>query len=342
MKTIDGSSIMKVVRAFIVMALSLLIMISCYVYHNYITYKSIKVVVKDSASVEYGSANYNVNKLIKKVDGEIVSVKKDVDTSKIGEQEVILSVKKENVVKDVPIVVNVVDTIAPVISLKEDKITITKGDNYDFNSNIKSVNDAVDGDLSYLKEVQEDSNYYYNFTVSDIGEVGNHDVLVTAKDKAGNVSTSKFVVEVVAPKPKPVYTAPSNPTYTNVPANPAGGDVVSIASSLVGSPYVYGANGPYGFDCSGLVQYVYSRVGINVSRSSSSQYYEGVGVPYSEAKPGDILSWGHGGVVTHSAIYIGNGQMIHATNPSQGVIVSSVSGWENGSVDNLMAVRRVK
>ena len=83
-------------------------------------------------------------------------------------------------------------------------------------------------------------------------------------------------------------------------------------------------------------------IGIGVSRSSYTQAYDGVGVSYAEAQPGDILIWGHNGVVTHSALYVGNGMMIHATNPSQGVALSSVSGWENGSYDTLMAVRRIQ
>ena len=62
---------------------------------------------------------------------------------------------------------------------------------------------------------------------------------------------------------------------------------------------------------------------------------------YANAKPGDILNWGHGGVVTHSALYVGNGTMVHATNPSQGVIASNVSSWDRGSYDSLMGVIRV-
>lgn len=320
------------------MLLSFIIMFSCYVYHNYYTYNSIKVVVADNASVEYGSANYDINDLIKDVEGEIISVKKDINTNKLGEQEIVVKVKKDNIVKEVPIKVSVVDTVAPVINLKEEKVTITRGDDYDLTSNIDSVNDQVDGIISYLNDVNEDSNYYYNFTYNadEIDSVGEHEVTVNAKDKYGNLATMKFTVEVV----EPVVTY-SQPVYSNLPANPAGGDLVSIAYSLIGSPYVSGAAGPYGFDCSGFVSYVYSRVGKSISRSSWSQYYEGVGVSYEEAQPGDILSWGHGGNVTHSALYVGNGQMIHATNPSQGVILSSVSGWENGSIDSLMAVRRI-
>ena len=344
MKTVEGSSKKKIFCAFSLVIISFVIMFSCYVYHNYYTYNSIKVVVKDSAAVEYGSANYDLNKLIKEIDGEIVSVKQDIDTNVVGDQEVIVEVKKDNIVKEVPIVISVVDTVAPAIQLKEEKVTITSGDDYDLTSNVESVNDNVDGVISYLQEVAEDSKFYYHFDYTDdINAVGSHEVTLKAMDKNGNVSEVKFTLEVVEPvvvTPEP--TVSSSPVYANLPANASGGDLVSIAYSLVGSPYVSGANGPYGFDCSGFVQYVYSRVGIGVSRSSSTQAYDGVAVSYADAQPGDILSWGHGGVVTHSALYVGNGMMVHATNPRQGVIASSVAGWENGSVDTLMSVRRIQ
>ena len=341
MNTIDLPSKKKlIIKLVSLVVVSSIMVISCYAYHKYDTYKSIKVVVNKKAAVEYGRANYDINKLIKKVEGEIVSVKQDIDTKKIGKQEVVVEVKKENVTKEVAFVVNVMDTTAPEVKIKEEKVTITEGDDYDLTSNVESVKDDIDGDITYLNEVKEDSNFYYNFSYGeDIDNVGSHEVIVNAKDKHGNVTQTKFTLEV---KAKPVTVAePSAPVNANAPANAAGGDIVSIAYSLVGSPYVSGSNGPYGFDCSGFVQYVYSRVGKSVSRSSYTQAYDGVGVSYSNAQPGDILSWGHGGSVTHSALYVGNGLMIHATNPSQGVVVSSVSGWQNGSIDNLMAVRRV-
>ena len=339
MNTIDLPSKKKQILRFIsLVVVSSIMVISCYVYHRNDTYKSIKVVVNKNAAVEYGSANYDINKLIKKVEGEIVSVKQDIDTKQVGEQEVVVEVKKEDIVKDVSFLVNVVDTTAPVVKIKEEKVTITEGDDYDLTTNIESVTDEVDGDIAYSNDVQEGSNFYYNFSYgADIDDVGSHEVVVNAEDKNGNVTQTKFTVEV---KAKPVYT-PSTPVYSNAPASAVGGDVVSIAYSLVGSPYISGSNGPYGFDCSGFVQYVYSRVGKSVSRSSYTQAYDGVGVSYANAQPGDILNWGHGGAVTHSALYVGNGLMIHATNPSQGVVVSSVSGWQNGSIDNLMGVRRV-
>ena len=315
--------------------LSLIIVFSCYVYHNYYTYKSIKVVVKENAAIPYGSANYNLSDLIKKVDGEIISVKNDIDTNVVGEQEVIVEVKKDNIVRDVPIVLNVVDTVAPEINLFEDVVYITEGDGYDVNANINSVYDNVDGFISIGDNVTEESTFYYDFTYNseDINKVGDHEVVVNAKDKNGNVTTKSFTVSVAE---KPKYSAP---VYGNAPVSAHGGTAVEVAYSLLGAPYIGGSNGPYGFDCSGFVQYVYSQVGVSITRSTWSQISDGVGVSLDNAQPGDILIWGYG-YPTHSALYVGNGMMIHAANPSEGVILSSIDWWSRGGT-SIIAVRRV-
>jgi cell wall-associated NlpC family hydrolase len=339
MKTIDGPSKIKYLS---LMLLSLLIMGSCYIYHNYNTYHSIQLDVIKNATVEYGSGNYDFNNYIEKIEGKIVSIKNDIDTEKIGEQEVLVEVKKENMVKEIPVLIQVVDTVAPVIELKEQKISIVQGNTVNFQDNVTSVSDEVDGSIGYLEEVKEDSNFYYHldYDSSSINNVGEHEIKVLAKDKNGNETVSSFTLEVVAPPPKKVYT-PN--VYHNLPANANSGDLASIAYSLVGMPYVSKANGPYAFDCSGLVQYVYAQKGIHVSRSTSTQIYDGVGVPYEEAQPGDILSWAYSyGNVTHSAMYVGNGKMVHAANPSMGVIVSDVSYWQARSGTKLLSVRRIQ
>ena len=347
MKTIDPSSKKKVIRVISLMMISLVMMLCCYTYHNFYTYKNIKVVVKDNAAIEYGSANYDVNKLIKEIDGEIISIKKDIDTSVVGNQEMIVEVKKENVVKEVPIVISVVDTTAPVIKIKEDKISINEGDSYDLNSVVESVDDQVDGKIEYYSKADDNTRFFYNFIYEgDLNAVGDHKISIVAKDKYGNTTTKDFTLEVKE-LPKPEVKAPEvravNNYNPNAGINAAGGDISSIAYSLVGAPYISGSNGPYGFDCSGFVQYVYAQAGISVSRSSSTQYYEGVGVSYDQAQPGDILSWGYvDGVPTHSAIYVGNGQMVHATNPSLGVVASDVAAWTRGSGSHVIAVRRVQ
>ena len=342
MNSIDGSS-MKEKRFFIKIVFLLLLMItSCLVYHNYDTYKSIKVVVSNTAVVEYGDANYNLGKLIKEVDGEVVSIKKDIDTTRLGEQEVIIEVQKDDVIKEVPIVVSVIDSVAPAITLKDEKYVVTEGENFDLNDNIDSVIDSIDGNLNYVDSINDDTKNYYTINYDDdVTNVGTHEITINAVDKSGNVSTQTFVLEV---EPKPVYVQPVyNSNVSDVGPSAYGNDVVSIAYSLVGRPYVSGGNGPYSFDCSGFVQYVYSQVGVGLSRSTYTQANDGVSVSYENAQPGDIILWGYSsGSVTHSTLYVGNGTMIHAANPSTGVIISNVAGWLRGSGTHIVAVRRVK
>ena len=337
MKKVDGSS-----RVLLLVTLSFFMMILCYLYHNYSVYKSIRVVVDDTASIEYGSANYDINKIVKEVEGDIVSIKKDVDINTLGEQEVVLEVKKDNIIKEVPIIVNVVDTVAPVIKIDKDAVSITEGDSFDINSNILSVNDTIDGDLSLVDNVQDSNLGYYSVSHDDLTQVGSHEVTVTAVDKSGNKSVSNFILNV---KAKPVVNSTVTARVSSnvdVPDNVSGNEIVKIAYSYLGYPYQSGANGPSAFDCSGFVQYVYSRVGKSVSRSASTQINDGVGRSYSDVQPGDILSWGYSnGVVTHSALYVGNGMMIHAANPSQGVILSNVSKWLSGSTTTILSVRRI-
>lgn len=335
MKAIDGPSIKKIFKAFLLVVLSFIMIISCSAYRNYATFQSINVVVKDTAAVEYGSANYDIKKLIKEVDGKIISVKQDLDTSVLGAQEVILEVKKDNMVKEIPVVISVVDSTSPVISLNGEKYSITEGETYDLNNNIGSVKDEIDGDLPFLADENENSLKYYTFHYDgDINSVGTHEITVDAVDGSGNKASSKFTFEVNA-----------RPSYYSVrygaPANPQGNDVVSIAYSLLGMPYIANSAGPYGFDCSGFVSYVYSCVGKSVSRSTWTQQYEGTGVSYSEIQPGDVIVWGYSaGNPTHSALYVGNGQMIHAANSGTGVIVSDVNFWLNGSGTHILTVRR--
>ena len=340
MKSIDEPSVQIRKQIIKLMVLSLIMMISCYVYHSYSTFKSIKVVVNNVATVEYGTANYDIKKLIKEVDGEIVSVKQDVDTSTLGAQEVILEITKDNVIKEVPIVVSVVDSVAPVINIKNEKITITEGDSYNLVDNIDSVTDVIDGNIDYLQDVAEGSLKYYSISYNDdINSVGDHEITINAVDNSGNISTQKFTLEVVEPE---IPQVPVQQVYGPVDANAFGGDLAAIAYSLVGRPYISGSNGPYGFDCSGFVQYVYSTIGINMSRSTYTQLYDGVPVNYSDAQPGDIVIWGYGNVATHSSMYVGNGTMIHAANPGTGVIVSNIAGWLSGSGTQIIGVRRIK
>ncbi|MBQ7032473.1 MAG: C40 family peptidase [Clostridia bacterium] len=98
----------------------------------------------------------------------------------------------------------------------------------------------------------------------------------------------------------------------------AGQNVVEYAKNFIGVPYVYGGSSPYGFDCSGFVQYVYKYFGISLPRTSYSQMQSGYAVSTSDLQPGDILVFRGGG---HVGIYVGNNTYIHAPNSGRSVSI---------------------
>ncbi|MET7620311.1 NlpC/P60 family protein [Streptomyces sp. NPDC005408] len=97
------------------------------------------------------------------------------------------------------------------------------------------------------------------------------------------------------------------------PASSRAGAAVMAARSVVGRPYVWGANGPSGFDCSGLTQWSYAQAGVGLPRTSQAQRYAGRQVPLSEARPGDLVAYRSD--ASHIGMYVGNGQVIHAPYP---------------------------
>ncbi|GGT04382.1 MULTISPECIES: C40 family peptidase [Streptomyces] len=88
---------------------------------------------------------------------------------------------------------------------------------------------------------------------------------------------------------------------------------LAAARSALGRPYVWGANGPSGFDCSGLMQWAYAHAGIHLPRTSQEQRFAGRQVPLSQARPGDLVVYRSD--ASHVAMYAGNGQVIHAPYP---------------------------
>lgn len=96
-------------------------------------------------------------------------------------------------------------------------------------------------------------------------------------------------------------------------------NILNEAQSYLGVPYVWGGTTPDGFDCSGLVQYVYGAYGVNLPRVTTGQEYAGAMIPVSEAKAGDLYFFGARGATHHVAIALGDGNFIHA--PQQGDVV---------------------
>ncbi|MEF9922047.1 MAG: NlpC/P60 family protein [Anaerovoracaceae bacterium] len=110
-----------------------------------------------------------------------------------------------------------------------------------------------------------------------------------------------------------------------------GEEVADFAKRYVGNPYSYGGTSlTRGADCSGFVLAVYDRFGIDLPHTASGQMSYGKGVSYSNAKPGDIIIY-----PGHAAMYIGNGKIVHAFNPSKGICIT------NARYDTILAVRRI-
>ena len=123
-------------------------------------------------------------------------------------------------------------------------------------------------------------------------------------------------------------------------AQGVGSTVVETASKYIGYKYVYGGSSPSGFDCSGFTSYIYREHGVSLSRTAQAQYSNGVAVSRENLQPGDLVMFGTSSSnITHVAIYMGGGQIVHAANSSRGVTTDTISsGYYN---NNYVGARRV-
>lgn len=114
---------------------------------------------------------------------------------------------------------------------------------------------------------------------------------------------------------------------TSYTGSATGSAILAKAASYLGTPYVYGGASPSGFDCSGLVYYVFGTFGISVGRTPAEQYNAGSPVDKGSLQPGDIVLFaGTGGSgITHAGIYAGNGQFIHSPNSRSNVSYSDLT-----------------
>lgn len=109
-----------------------------------------------------------------------------------------------------------------------------------------------------------------------------------------------------------------------------GSRIASYAQQFIGNPYRYGGNSlTSGIDCSGFTQQIMAKFGYSISRTSSSQAGEGREVSTSNLRAGDLVFYGNGGSINHVAVYIGGGQVVHASNsapyPRGGIKISNVN-----------------
>jgi len=100
-----------------------------------------------------------------------------------------------------------------------------------------------------------------------------------------------------------------------------GQTVVALAKQHVGAPYRWGGSSPSGFDCSGLVRYVYAQVGIALPHNAAQQYRLGLPVAREDLEPGDLVFFDR---LRHNGIYVGDGRFIHARQTGRRVAIASL------------------
>lgn len=116
-----------------------------------------------------------------------------------------------------------------------------------------------------------------------------------------------------------------------------GQDAVSIAHQFLGISYRYGGSSPStGFDCSGLVMYVYGKLGIALPHNAAAQYRLGLSVPRAALRPGDLVFFNRLG---HMGIYVGHGRFIHSPQTGDRIRIESLSAsnWNR----NYVGARRI-
>jgi cell wall-associated NlpC family hydrolase len=118
----------------------------------------------------------------------------------------------------------------------------------------------------------------------------------------------------------------ARPPIADDEAAPASRNAVAarIAARHLGAPYLWAGSSPSGFDCSGLVSYVYNQVGVAIPHNAAQQYRYGVPVPRDRLEPGDLVFFDR---LRHNGIYLGDGRFIHATKPGGVKIARLDNDW---------------
>lgn len=160
-----------------------------------------------------------------------------------------------------------------------------------------------------------------NTAASTANTTSSTNTAASSTNTASNTNTAASSSQAVSQAP----TA-STSTATST-ASASASTITSYALTFLGVPYVWGGTTPSGFDCSGLVQYVYSHFGINLGRTTYTQQYAGTKISVASAQAGDLYFWGSYGSAYHVAIALGGGQYVMAPAPGQNVMTGSVSSY---------------
>jgi peptidoglycan DL-endopeptidase CwlO len=152
--------------------------------------------------------------------------------------------------------------------------------------------------------------------VATVAAAASFAAVLPATTAAAAPAPTPTVVTVTAPVTPVAFTAPAAATAPRRSA-------MNIALGKLGSPYRWGATGPSAFDCSGLLKWSFAQAGITLPRTSRAQSQFGTPVSKADLQPGDAVFFYR--PVSHAAIYIGNGKVVHASTSGQPVKITNLN-----------------
>ncbi len=196
--------------------------------------------------------------------------------------------------------------------------------------------DGILGDTTYKKLMGKPMPSATK-TVSKVKEISKKDAELMAQIQAKKQGSSKAITTTVKQQKKPeaqskaptvqVKHKVTNHTKKPLRTAPVSGNVkemLTYANTFTGVPYKFGGTTPAGFDCSGYIRHVFQKVGVQLPRQADEQYTVGKKVEKQNLQPGDLVFFEtYEPGVSHSGIYIGDGQFISATS-SSGVAVADI------------------
>ncbi|MEV7072890.1 NlpC/P60 family protein [Streptomyces sp. NPDC091972] len=185
---------------------------------------------------------------------------------------------------------------------------------------IEQLRGAAHVELTSLRSRQAELKRHKKTITGKLGAARELLSRLSAEDRAAALGEDGDRASRATTGARGELTAPGAAT-TQAP-NSRAAAAVSYAYTKLGSPYVWGATGPDAFDCSGLIQAAYRSAGVSLPRTTYAQIDAGRRVSRSELLPGDLVFFYSG--ISHVGLYVGNGQMIHAPNPSAPVRVAPI------------------
>ena len=216
--------------------------------------------------------------------------------------------------------------ISTYVVVKGDNLTKIASKNNTTVANIKQWNGLtsdkiyMDQTLIIRKEALASTGPIVSLTGPNSAGTGNSSVEVPSPDI---LSADQEIAAQLA-KEKKIQTAPSVKNLEKYT------DLITLANSLLGIPYVYGGNSVNGFDCSGFVNYIYSNAGFNITRKSSLDYFMNDTTIVANPVPGDVVFFKNTYIptISHMGVYIGNNQFIHAGSNCVEVSNLSYDYWD--------------